>query len=108
MELRIKQLRCERGLTQDQLAERAGISRNYLSQIETGARTPNLTRLQQIARALNTDFMDLLVNPDQDLRSLRLMSALDGASSHEWEAVIQHAEALRLARRLTDSVDSNE
>jgi transcriptional regulator with XRE-family HTH domain len=79
MELRLKQLRREAGLTQEQLAERAGLSRNYLSQIENGVRTPNVTRLQQIAKALNTDFVNLLANPEQDLRSLRLISALEGA-----------------------------
>jgi transcriptional regulator with XRE-family HTH domain len=108
MELRIKQLRRERRLTQDQLADRAGLSRNYLSQIETGARTPNITRLQQIARALSVDLMDLLVNPEQDARTLRLMSALEGATGQDWEEVIRHAEALRVARRIAGDDADNE
>ena len=34
--IRIKQVRFNRGLSQEELAEQVGISRNYLSQIERG------------------------------------------------------------------------
>lgn len=107
MELRIKQLRRERGLSQEQLAERAGLSRTYLSQIETGARAPNIARLQQIARALGAVVPDLLLNPERDTRIIRLLGAMESASPQEWDAIIQHAEALRAAHRLSgDGIDN--
>jgi len=58
MKLRIKELRTERGLTQDQLAEKARISRSQLAMIEGGTRPANTLRLNSIAAALG-------VHPDE-------------------------------------------
>jgi transcriptional regulator with XRE-family HTH domain len=49
---RINQLRKLRGLTQEELAERAGISVSFLSMIERAERVPHLTTLAQLADAL--------------------------------------------------------
>ena len=49
-----------RGLTQQALADRAEISKNYLSQIETGARDGRVRVLQALARALGVDLDDLV------------------------------------------------
>ena len=49
-----------RGLTQQQLAEAAGISKPYLSQLETGKRTGTAEVLAAIARALNISLDDLV------------------------------------------------
>ena len=63
MALIIKQLRVERGLSQLELAERAGVSRSQLSQIETETRPANTLRLAAIARALGVDVEDLFSSP---------------------------------------------
>ena len=52
---RIKEARKKTKMTQDQLAEKLGISTAYMSQIETGKATVNLNRLAQIAFLLQTD-----------------------------------------------------
>lgn len=49
-------------LTQEQLAERAGISKPFLSQIEGGKRAGSLETLRQIARALEVPVDALLAN----------------------------------------------
>lgn len=49
----IKVWREYRGLTQQQLADRIGISKPYLSQLETGKRTGPAEVLSAIAEALN-------------------------------------------------------
>ncbi len=49
----IKVWREYRGLTQQQLADAAGISKPYLSQIETGKRAGSVEILSAIAKALN-------------------------------------------------------
>lgn len=61
MKLRIKQLRADRGWTQDELAERAGISRSYLTELETGAKTINARRLSEVARAFGVEPESLIV-----------------------------------------------
>ena len=50
--MRIKQLRAQKGWSQEQLAEEAGIHRTYLGGIECARRNPSLKNLIRIARAL--------------------------------------------------------
>ena len=49
---RIRELRAEREVTQEELAERVGIFRTYMSRIETGVANPTLTLVQALADAL--------------------------------------------------------
>ena len=49
-----------RGLTQQQLSEAAGISKPYLSQIESGKRTGTTEVLTAIASALNLTLDDIV------------------------------------------------
>lgn len=56
---RIRQLRADRGLTQEHAAERAKLDEKHWQAIE-GARTnPTLATLVGIARALDVDLVDL-------------------------------------------------
>ena len=56
----IKTWRKYRGLRQQQLAEAAGISKPYLSQIEAGKRTGSAAVLRALADALAGDVDELL------------------------------------------------
>ncbi len=56
----IRVYRTNRGMTQKQLAEAAGIDPIYLSQIETGKRTGSPRTLTAIGRVLDVDPGDLL------------------------------------------------
>lgn len=49
----IKIIRKHRGMTQDDLASAAGISRPYLTEIETGRKEGSIRSLKSIAKALN-------------------------------------------------------
>jgi DNA-binding XRE family transcriptional regulator len=49
----VKLWREHRGLTQQELAKRTGISKPYLSQIETGKRQGTVETLRAVARALD-------------------------------------------------------
>ena len=51
----VKILRKHFGLTQIQLAEMAGISRSYLTEIETGAKDGSLRAMRSLAEALRVD-----------------------------------------------------
>jgi DNA-binding XRE family transcriptional regulator len=56
----VKILRKFHGLTQEELASSAGISRSYLTEIETGAKEGSLKTMKAIAAALGVD-LGLLV-----------------------------------------------
>lgn len=57
---RIKTLREQRGLTQDALAAKAGVSRGYLARLEIGRHDPTVGTLEKLARALRVKVTDLL------------------------------------------------
>jgi transcriptional regulator with XRE-family HTH domain len=52
--------RKQRKLSQEQLAERAGLHRNYVGYLERGERNPAATTLFQIARALDIGLAELV------------------------------------------------
>ncbi len=58
--MRVKQWRERRGLTQERLAAKAGISRGYLARLETARQDPKLSTLEKIAKALKVDVTKLL------------------------------------------------
>lgn len=59
---RIARLRARAGLTQEQLAEKAGIGASYVARIETGGRRPTLDVLGELAGALGVPVYRLLVD----------------------------------------------
>ncbi|MBU4681440.1 helix-turn-helix transcriptional regulator [Cedecea davisae] len=61
---RVKQLRLQKGLSQEALAERCGLDRTYVSGIERGVRNPTLEVLHIIANGLNIDLANLFVFSD--------------------------------------------
>lgn len=56
-------IRRERGMTQEQLAERSGFSQQYLSDLERGQRNPTIVTVHEIALALGVTHVELL-QPD--------------------------------------------
>lgn len=56
---RVKYFRQLSRLTQAQLAEKADLSVNYVSEIETGMASPTLKTLLKLAQALNVEIEEL-------------------------------------------------
>lgn len=52
---RVRAARLDAGLTQEQVAERAGLHRTYPGFVETGRMTPSLEAVVRIAEALGID-----------------------------------------------------
>lgn len=57
---RLRELRKERGLTQETLAESADLSGNYISDLELGLKVPSLTILVRLSQALGVATSELL------------------------------------------------
>jgi transcriptional regulator with XRE-family HTH domain len=56
----VKRLRETKGFTQENLAERAGLDRTYLSDIERGTRNPGVKNVVCIAKALGVSASRLM------------------------------------------------
>ncbi len=57
---RLKDLRIRRALTQQELAEKAGLSTNALNRLELDKAEPRMSTLRKLSRALNVDPTKLL------------------------------------------------
>jgi transcriptional regulator with XRE-family HTH domain len=65
----LRRLRHERGMSQDELADEAGMSRSYLAQIETGKYHVSLKIIAKLATALNAEPAEFLRRPGRRERS---------------------------------------
>ena len=62
----MRNIRKQKSMTLQQLADILGCSQQNISQYESGKRTPKLKTIQKIADALNVNVNDLLENPLDD------------------------------------------
>lgn len=96
---RIRQLRAQLELTQEELAEAAGISRDGLARIERNDRSPTFNTVAALAHALGVPLAELWgsgpVRPSTDLhRSRRIERALKRVPSAFAETIVQVVEQL--------------
>ena len=56
----VRRLRAEKGWSQEDYADRAGIHRTYVSDIERGKRNPTITVVEKLAKPLGVKAGDLL------------------------------------------------
>jgi transcriptional regulator with XRE-family HTH domain len=60
MAMKLRKIRGERNLTQEQLAARAGLTREYIARLEAGKYDPSLSTIEKLAKALKVKAADLL------------------------------------------------
>ena len=56
----LKELRIEKGLSQEKLAEKSDLHKNYISLLETAQRQPTITTIFSIAKALGITATELI------------------------------------------------
>lgn len=66
---RVKELRAQKGITQEELADRCEMFRTYLSRIESGLANPTLTALHVLAAGLEVSVLELLSPPTSEIGS---------------------------------------
>lgn len=63
---RLREVRTQRGLTQEKLAAKAGLARNFVSMVENGDRNVTLGTIQKLATALKCRMADLMPDAEDD------------------------------------------
>lgn len=89
----IKEWRKHRGLNQQQLAERIGITKSYLSKIEGGKRRYDQVFLEAAAEVLRTTVPDLLIRNPADPEGI--WSIWDQLPAKERSQVVEMARVLK-------------
>lgn len=64
---RLRALRRQAGFTQEQLAEAARISVDFLSMVERGINAPSFDNLEKLAKALGVSIRDFFDNDDGEI-----------------------------------------
>lgn len=97
--LRVRSLRIAAGITQEQLAEKAGLSLKHLGELERGRSNPTLSSLHALATGLGVsmaalfDFEGIDVPPDIAKKSL--CDAVENASDKERQTMLRILLALK-------------
>jgi transcriptional regulator with XRE-family HTH domain len=112
---RIKKRRQELGWTQDVLAQRAGISKSFLSDLENGKRSVGADKLRDIGRVLSLSLDYLMAGQDAEAippdvqipKSLADFAAIAGLSFKHVMTLLDMQNQI-LAHRSTAKKDSLE
>jgi len=93
---RIKEVRKQKGMSQDELAERADLSSQYISQIETGRKKGSLPTYNKLAKALGVSIDELTGSISEGSRVLSDVDLiLQDCSKEERELLV---EVLRVVK----------
>ena len=65
--LAVRKYRERLGVSQEELARRAGIHRTYVGDVERGERNISVVNMMRLARALNTDLSKLVREMERHL-----------------------------------------
>lgn len=79
---KLKLVRQAKGLTQEEVAEKLGISASTYGDIERGDRDPKLSKLQKIADLLEMSLLDLLDITDKSTLNIKFSKKGKGDNNH--------------------------
>lgn len=57
----VRQIRRDQGISQEELAERCGLHRTYISDVELGKRNVSLENIERIAISLNKSLVEMFL-----------------------------------------------
>src|SRR5687767_11742644 len=92
---RLRELRLAYHITQEELAERSGLSYKFIGEIERGQANPTIDTMWQLAKALRVDVHELFLTPGREVGP----DAVYRMGLHDIETV---REALKSADVLLD------
>jgi transcriptional regulator with XRE-family HTH domain len=85
---RVKALRVTRGLSQEELAERAGMSLKHLGEIERAATEPSITAVLGLCKGLEVRVLELLPDP------ARITPEPKALSRDDWQRILDISKSL--------------
>ena len=85
---RVKALRVTRGLSQEELAERAGMSLKHLGEIERAATEPSITAVLGLCKGLEVRVLELLPDP------ARITPEPKALSRDDWQRILEITKSL--------------
>ena len=95
---RVRALRRAKDMTQEQLAERAGLSLQSVGEIERGRGNPTLVNIERLSAALEEDLASLFdlddVGMTREQVQKELLELLAGASEEQVRAILTMARVL--------------
>jgi transcriptional regulator with XRE-family HTH domain len=94
MRMNVRALRQAKRLTIDQMAAMTGLSRGFLSQIETGKRQPGTETLRTIAEALGVSVARLVSSDNDTDHLLRAIELFRTLPPEDQRALVLMAESL--------------
>lgn len=92
---KIKGLRIQKGLTQEELADRAELSKGFISQVERDLTSPSIATLMDILQCLGTDLKDFFnETPDEQVvfRHTDYFEKIDAELGNRVEWIIPNAQ----------------
>jgi transcriptional regulator with XRE-family HTH domain len=96
--LRIRGIRKDRRLTQEQLAEKANVHPKYVSSLERGQENPTLEVLLKLAGALDVDISDFFAyeHEGKDEKAVRelISSMVEGADDEKLQLAAKILRAI--------------
>lgn len=120
----IKELREERNWSQEQMAERLGMSKNGYAKIERGESLPSLERLDEIAKVFDVSVLELIRVSDKNVvlqtqnyhyNHYANNEALQAENerlkliiAHKDEIIVQKNESIKILKRLANFDQAGE
>ena len=84
---KIKRLRLQKNLTQEELADRCELTKGYISQLENELTSPSITTLEDILNALGTTFADFFKDEKEEkvvFTEAEFIEKIDATHKIEW------------------------
>lgn len=94
---KIRKLRKEKGLTQEQLAELVGVEPRHISRVEGGYSSPSVERLAVMANVLEVPIKELfnfMQLSDSEIRLRELETSIKGMSEEYQKIVFKIVRAM--------------
>ncbi len=101
----LRKLRKEMGLTQQELAARAGVSQQIITHYETGVRTPKLEKAVRLAKVLQVPVEEIFgevktrkpadqKSRHKNSRTMKMQEVFESLPPAKQRSVLEHAKAL--------------